>query len=361
MRKSAGSLLGVALLMLFVITGCSGSVKEQETTENIVAEETSIDSYATKKIGICIYQSSDNFMTLFSQSLVEYLKSQGFSEDNIFVYGSSNNQSIQLTQVKELVEQNVDALIINPVNSSIVSEMTDIGVENGIPLVYINREPGAEEESRWEEYDFDVCYVGCDARQSGIYQGELLIDIGKDKLDRNGDGVIQYYMIEGAPENIDAGYRTKYSISTVDNAGIKMDCILDKVANWDKVTAKLVIQNGLKKNPAPEVIICNNDAMALGALEAVEEAGLVAGKDVYVVGVDALPEAIEKVIDGSLAGTVFNDFITQSRSAADAAIRYIGGDSNEHYIGCDYIKVTADNADTVKGWIENLQTDIQPN
>ena len=344
MKNKLFCIIAAVLSVFLIITGCASGSNKVSSED---ATSISAGSYAQTRIGVCIYQLNDNFMSLFSRELVRYLISLGFSKENIIVYGSSNNQAIQLSQVEELVNKKVDAMIVNPVNSSIVHAITEMAVDSGIPLVYINREPSAEEESSWEEYDLNVTYVGCDARQSGIYQGELLMDLGLDKLDINKDGTIQYFMIEGAPENIDAEYRTYYSVSTLSNAGFEMDCKLDEMGNWDMATAKLITAKGIALNDVPEVILCNNDAMALGAIEAVKEVDLVPGVDVFIVGVDALPEALEQVKAGNLVGTVFNDYISQSHSAADAALRYLSGEKNEHYIGCEYVKVSADNVDEI--------------
>jgi methyl-galactoside transport system substrate-binding protein len=87
--------------------------------------------------------------------------------------------------------------------------------------------------------------------------------------------------------------------------------------------------------------------MALGALQSITSAGRTVGKDIYLVGVDALSDALEDVIAGTMTGTVFNDHIAQSHSAADAAINFVEGKTNDYYIGCDYVKVTKDNAQSV--------------
>ncbi|MCR4891464.1 MAG: substrate-binding domain-containing protein, partial [Lachnospiraceae bacterium] len=99
-------------------------------------------------------------------------------------------------------------------------------------------------------------------------------------------------------------------------------------------------------------VFCNNDAMALGALQAIQTAGRTVGKDIYLVGVDALTEVVEDVIAGTITGTVFNDHFSQAHSSADAAINYITGATNEHYIGCDYVKVTTDNAQEILDMIK---------
>ena len=164
----------------------------------------------------------------------------------------------------------------------------------------------------------------------------------------NGNGKIDYIMIEGDPENVDAQYRTEYSIKALEDAGLEVNCLDDQVGMWDQATAQQLVANSLSQNGNDiEVVFCNNDAMALGALQAIESAGRTVGKDIYLVGVDALSEALEDVLAGTMTGTVFNDHFSQSHSAADAAINYLNGTGNEHYIGCDYVKVTKDNAQEI--------------
>ena len=342
MRKRLSGLILTAMMVLAFLSGCGDAGESHSSFTDRASGE---GSYADRKVGICIYLESDKFMAMFRNELVNYLVLKGFSRDNILIYSSENDQDVQMEQFKELVTSHVDALIVNPVNSNVVRLMTDMAIANKIPCVYINREPSADEEDKWEEYELDVSYVGCDARQSGILQGKIILDIGEKKLDVNGNGRIEYYMLEGDPENSDSTYRTAYSVSTLENAGMKLECLFQDVADWDRTTARLATYKEMIGADKPELIICNNDAMALGAKDAALEVGLKPGVDVFIVGVDGLPEALESVMDGSLSGTVFNDFISQSHSAADAAINYIDGLSNEHYIGCDYIKISSENAE----------------
>ena len=161
-----------------------------------------------KKVGICIYQFSDNFMTLFRTELENYLIELGFSKDNITIQDGANDQATQSNQIDAFIADGVDLLIINPVNSSSAESITDKVVAANIPLVYVNREPSEDEEKRWEDNGWNVTYVGCDARQSGTMQGEIIADLGLDTIDKNGNGKVDYIMIEGDPENVDAKYRT---------------------------------------------------------------------------------------------------------------------------------------------------------
>ena len=331
-------LVSVLLSMAMVATMAGGAFAEDAKNADL----------ADKKVGVCIYQFSDNFMTLFRTELQDYLVSLGFSADNITIQDGANDQATQSQQIDAFIADGVDVLIVNPVNSSSAETITDKVVDAGIPLVYINREPSEDEEKRWEDNNWDVCYVGCDARQSGTFQGEIIADLGLDKLDMNGNGKVDYVMIEGDPENVDAKYRTEYSIKALEDAGLEVNCLDDQVGMWDQAQAQQLVANSLGQyGDDIEVVFCNNDAMALGALQAIEAAGRTVNEDIYLVGVDALTEALENVLAGKMTGTVLNDHISQSHSAADAAVNYLTGAGNDHYIGCYYVKVTADNAQEV--------------
>ncbi|MDO4633362.1 MAG: galactose ABC transporter substrate-binding protein [Eubacteriales bacterium] len=316
----------------------------------VMAEDVNL---ADAKVGVCIYQFSDNFMTLFRTELENYLVSLGFSAENITIQDGANDQATQSNQIDAFIADGVDVLIINPVNSSSAETITDKVVNAGIPLVYINREPSADEEARWADNNWDVTYVGCDARQSGTMQGEIIADLGLDTVDLNKNGKIDYIMIEGDPENVDAQYRTEFSVKALQDAGLEVECLDDQVGNWDQATAQNLVANSLSmKADDIEVVFCNNDAMALGALQSIEAAGRTVGTDIFLVGVDALDEALENVASGKMTGTVFNDHISQSHSAADAAVNYLTGAGNEHYIGCDYVKVTADNVADIQAQLK---------
>ena len=353
------SVLTVTAMAASTLAACGGAAKTEttkaaETTakaeekameETKAAVEEMSGDLSDKKVGICIYQFSDNFMTLFRTELENYLVSKGFKKENIKVMDGANDQATQTNQIQNFITDKVDVLIVNPVNSSSAATITDMVRAAGIPLVYINREPDQDEEKRWEEKNWDVTYVGCDARQSGTFQGEIIADIGMDKLDMNGNGKVDYIMIKGDPENIDAQYRTEFSVKALQDAGMEVNKLDEQVGNWDQAAAQSLVANALAKNGKDiEVVFCNNDSMALGALQAIQAAGRTVGEDVYLVGVDALEEACQNVLAGTQTGTVFNDFLTQSHTAGDAAISYLTGAGNDHYIGCDYVKVTKDNA-----------------
>ena len=216
--------VAAASAMSLSLVACGGT-KDNSTGGDA---STSDNPNADKKVGVCIYQFADNFMTHFRGELENYLIEQGFSKSNITIVDGANDQATQTNQIQNFITDGVDVLIINPVNSSSAATITDMVTDAGIPLVYINREPDADEEKRWEDNDLKVSYVGCDARQSGTMQGEIIADLGIDTIDLNKNGKVDYIMIEGDPENVDAQYRTEFSVKALKDKGLEVNCLDDQ-------------------------------------------------------------------------------------------------------------------------------------
>ena len=366
MKKKVVSVILAMTMVASMAMGC-GNSSDTTTSDNSTTTTTTNDAAASteasdaadatadaangdladKKVGVCIYQFADNFMTLFRGELENYLVEQGFSKDNITIVDGANDQATQTNQIQNFITQGVDVLIINPVNSSSAETITDMVVEAGIPLVYINREPDASEEQRWADNNWDVTYVGCDARQSGTYQGEEILETA-NKGDINSDGKVSYIMIQGDPENVDAQYRTEFSVKALTDAGMEVEELLKQRGDWDQAKAQQIAQDALNQyGDKIEVIFCNNDAMALGALQAIEAAGRKVNEDIYLVGVDALTEAVQNVIDGKQTGTVFNNHFAQAQAASDIAVKFLSGEKVDAVNMVNYEKVTKDNAQEI--------------
>ena len=323
------------------------------TTEETAAPEETAEAAEAKtyKIGVAIYQFDDNFMTLYRNELQSYMES--LQTDNvkyeITIVDGKNDMATQTEQINSFITQGVDLIICNLVQTSSADTIINKVVEAGIPLVLINREPlayDADGKTLDEQYEGIlnnpyVCYVGADARQSGTYQGEIVAAL-PDKGDVNGDGTVSYVMIEGDPENIDAQYRTEFSIKALTDAGIKVECLDDQVGNWATDKGQQIAANALAAHGDKiDVIFCNNDAMALGASAAITAANRTVGKDIYLLGVDALEECQEMVKNGTMTGTVLNDHVGQSHKAVDVAIQALNGEAIENYYWVDYVKVDA--------------------
>ncbi len=303
----------------------------------------------TYKVGVSIYQYTDNFMTLYRNEIENYFKSLETDDVKyeITMADAKNDMAEQTNQVRNFITQGMDVIILNLVQTSSADAVIDEIVAADIPLVLINREPlayDADGNTLDESYagildNAKVCYVGADARQSGTFQGEMVAALDNHG-DINGDGKVSYIMIEGDPENIDAQYRTEFSVKALTDAGIEVECLDDQVGNWDQTKGQELCANALSNyGDKIEVVFCNNDGMALGAATAIQTAGRKVGEDIYLLGVDALPEAIDLIKEGDMTGTVLNDHIGQSHTAVDVAVKLLNGEDIENYYWVDYVKV----------------------
>ena len=324
MKKILALLL--AVLMIASLAACVGN--------NAGPVE---DGTKTYKVGVSIYKFDDNFMTLYREELESYFKSLETDDVKyeVTIVDGKGDMTEQTNQVDTFLAQGVDVLIINLVQSSSAATITDKAKAANVPVVYINREPSADDMAAWDK----ICYVGADARQSGTFQGEIVAAL-PDKGDANGNGVVEYVMIMGDPENVDAQYRTEYSIKALTDAGIEVKELFKQRGDWDQAKGQELAATALANfGTEIDVIFCNNDGMALGAYQSIVAAGRVVGKDIYLLGVDALDECVEMVNNGTMTGTVLNDHIGQSHAAVDAAIDYMTAETVETDIWVDYAKI----------------------
>ena len=334
--------MAMASCMILSMTTCGGSkpaettaaateaatteaAKEAETTAAEVKEAAGGD-FSDKKVGISIYKFDDNFMTLYRTELERYLTEElGFKKENITIQDGKGDQAEQTNQIQNFIASGVDVMILNLVQASSAPQVTDMCKDAGIPVVYINREPDTAEEERWASDSISATYVGADARQSGTYQGEEIVETA-NKGDINGDGKVSYIMVQGDPENVDAQYRTEFSVKALTDAGLEVEELLLQRGDWDQAKGQQIVQDALTQfGDKIEVVFCNNDAMALGALQAIDAAGRKVNDDIYLVGVDALTEAVQDITEGKMTGTVFNDYMGQAKTAADMAVKFLNG------------------------------------
>ncbi len=316
-----------------------------ETTAAEVNEAVEGKDPAEVKVGISIYQFADNFMTLYREELEKYLIEElGVKKENISIMDGKNDQGEQMNQIRNFITQGCDVMIINLVQASSEPTVTEECNAAGIPVVYINREPEAEREQAWVDEGIKATYVGADARQSGTFQGEEIAEL-ENKGDADGDGVVRYIMVQGDPENVDAQYRTEFSIQALTDAGGEVEELVKMRGDWDQTKGQEITANALSQHGAKiDVVFCNNDAMALGALQAIEAAGRKVNEDIYLVGVDALVEVVEHVMNDKMTGTVFNDYFGQAHTAADKAMDFVNGKDVDNVYMVDYVKVTTENA-----------------
>ena len=305
-------------------------------------------------VGSCIYKFDDTFMTGVRNAMKAEMDAQG---GTLEIVDSQNRQPLQNDQVDTYITKGANALIVNPVDRTASLPLMEKAKAEGIPIVFINREPDADVMKAYDK----VWYDGAKAEESGTQSGEIIADYFKANpgADKNKDGKIQYIMLRGEQGHQDATLRTEYSIKAIKAAGFDVVELGSDTANWDKVQATDKMKGFISAAGIEniEAVLANNDDMALGAIEALKAEGYNTGdaaKYIPVVGVDATAPALEAMKDGSLLGTVLNDADNQGRAAVRVAVAAAEGKpitketvgyeiTDGKYIWVPYQKVTKEN------------------
>jgi len=331
------------ILMIVVLTfsGCQSSklTKEVENNQDII------------RVGVLIYRFDDQFV----QYVMEEIEKErellnALSDKQIIVdFVNGNNQSdFQLDQIEDLIDQDYDVLAINLVDRSAAAGVIDMAKAADIPIVFFNREPVQVDMARWDK----IYYVGSKGEDAGRIQGEIVAETWKAKpeLDRNGDGIIQYIMIEGQAGHQDATLRTDNSIKAILEQGIEVEELVRDTANWQRQESKEKFINYLNVfSEEVEFIISNNDMMALGAIDAMKELGYEPEDYIPIVGVDAIDAAVEAFNKGEMTGTVINDQKEQGKMVMLIAYylaknedpkKFIEGIESGKYYRVEYLKLT---------------------
>lgn len=309
------------------------------------------DTVTQIKIGVTLYDQYDTYLGQLMNSFNEFVAESRKNGNDIIVsvYDASNSQTKQNDQVKEMIEAGCQVICVNLVDRTDPSIIIDMARKAEVPIIFFNRELVESDLMQWEK----LYYVGADAFESGIMQGKLAAEaISRDKrIDKNGDGIIQYLVIEGEAGHQDAILRTEYAVDTLIGAGIKVDKEGSAIANWSREQAQAKVAQYINEGGEDlEVIFANNDDMALGAIDAYKKANIELSKRPVIYGIDGTQEGLQALLNGSLAGTVYNDKEGQAKALYELAYDLAThtdisdvGLTDAKYIRLPYTKVTIEN------------------
>lgn len=300
-------------ILIFIIVTITTVVLSSNTINTFAS---SILTYNNRNIinaSVLLWSYEDLFMSQLKQDL-EDVQKEHKDKVQFTIYDGKNNVSVQYETIDSILKGNADVLILilADVTDSIVEDIISKVKQRNIPVILWDINP--EVVSKFSNHYDKVVFMLSDAKKGAIAEAEILIDLwntNKKSLDKNGDNILQYVLLEGKVNNRVANERTKYVISTLNNSGIKTEQLALVNTNWLEEIAKTSIDAlFLKYGNRIEAIIGNNDAVAIGAIKALQEYGYNKGdktKNIAVVGIDALPEARDLVDKGFMLGTVSQD------------------------------------------------------
>lgn len=268
-------------------------------------------------VGVTYYDQSDIFLNELLDCFKKEIQDLESEEKKISVtiQGAGGSQRTQDDQVKELIDGGCNVLCVNLVDRTDPSEIIDLAREKQVPIIFFNREPVAEDMAQWEQ----LYYVGAKAEESGTMQGEMAAEAIKanPQVDRNKDGKIQYVVLEGEPGHQDTIIRTENAVESLKAEGIELEKLSYGLANWNRAQAENRMSQMISQYQTKiELVLANNDEMALGAMDAYEKLNYTESTLPLFFGIDGTKVGLEAVRDSRLSGTVYNDKEGQAKAMA---------------------------------------------
>ena len=345
MKKIIALLL--ALTMVFALAACAKQTTETPATETTTTPETTTTEENTTteetpaaetteaadlKVGVFYYTFADTYISSVRTALDAQLDSLGVAYQN---FDGNNNQTTQNEQIQTALTDGYNLLVVNMVTSGSPDVANEIiSMANGTPVIFFNRAIEADgNEGTVLNAIATFSFIGNDAPEAGHLQGKMVGEYllaNWDTADLNGDGKISYAMFKGDEANVEAIYRTQFGVEDANavlteagkpeleyfDASNTSKYQVDLGGAWSAQAALDYMNTNLSQyNEANgnmiELIICNNDNMAEGAISALETAGYNTGaegaKTIPVFGVDATDAAKELIAAGKMTGTVKQD------------------------------------------------------
>ena len=315
MKKTLAIILAV-VMMVSLLAGCG-----DKPAPNPDPAGSSLD------VAVFYYDFSDVYISSVRNSMNSQLGALGVKYNN---YDGAGNQSQQTDQINTAIANGANLLIVNIVETSspdAAQNAVEAARTAGIPIIFFNREVSNEVVNSYEK----CAFVGTDAPEAGHMQGKLVGEYllaNYDAVDLNGDGTISYVMFKGQEGNAEAEARTQFGVEDANavltaagkpelvyyNASATDKYLVDQGGKWSAQAANDYMSSILSEYSETngnmiELIICNNDGMAEGAVSALQGAGYNTGdgKTIPVFGVDATDSAKQLINEGKMTGTIKQD------------------------------------------------------
>ena len=298
----------------------------------LAASAAMMSGASAENIGVSMALFDDNFLTVLRNGIQKYADENGHT---VQIEDAQNDVAKQLDQINNFIASGVDAIIVNPVDTSATQAMSDAAAAGNIPLVYVNRQP-----INLDTLPDNQAFVASNEVDSGTLETKEICKLFKDA----GKTEANVYVIMGELSNQAAVQRTQDIHDVIDgpDCGVKINIIDKQTSNWRRDEAQNLMTNWLSTGTAFDGVIANNDESAIGAIQALK-AGGVDMKDVVVGGVDATQDALAAMQAGELDVTVFQNAAAQGSGSVDAAVKLAKGEAVEKAVWVPFELVTPAN------------------
>lgn len=350
---------------LFAVTALVTSAVVAAITSSATAVAATADSNdSARTVKVFYYSLNDMFMNQLSNALQDRALANRIK---VMQYDANSDLMRQVSQIQTAVSvESGDGcpIIVNPVDTQNGVAALRAAQKANVPVIFFNRQPSDNVLSSYDK----AWYVGTHPLSSAHYQAEVVAKYFKahPEMDKNKDGVISYVMLKGESGHQDTDARSNGFVRSLLEQDFKLDALASVNADWSQSKAQNQMTNIIDQAKIEniELVVANNDAMALGAVLALQAAGYNlpntndATKTIPVVGIDGLPDALDAVERGTMIGTVFNDYNSTADVIMRIAAAYLNGNEVteelvgypivNHTVDVPYFEVTNDNISNVK-------------
>lgn len=308
----------------------SGTTAAAAEKAGTAPSETAADAAEELKIAFFMFENSNTFTTYIRKGLEAY-----GAEHNVVVesFDGKSDQSTQTDGIAAvLAKDKYDLIVVNPVDSGAGATINVMCKEKGIPVIYADRAPDLN-GGVLNEYEH-AYYVGLDWSDPGVVQAQMVYDDWKnniEKLDKNGDGILQYVLLQGNIAQQNAIYRTEAIHNLLDgwneDGTMKSEQLDIQDGNWSSDKGKDVMDTwNVKYGDQIEAVLCNNDTMAMGAIESLKTAGAFGeGDGPAVYGINGIPDVWDQIEKGYMTGTVLTSPYREAKAIIDMTVNICSG------------------------------------
>lgn len=323
----------MAGVMMASLAGCTSSKGDTtSTTDTVATTENSSELGAEEaggsyKIGVLMKTMSDTYSNKLGEAIQSYAE-KTYSDCDLYLMDGQADIAKQISQAEDLIAKQVDVIILNPQDADGSAQVLDLAASADIPVIEINT------ETTRTDY---VSFIGSNDVQAGEIMGNFVME----QLGEEGG---QYAILEGEMGQSAQILRYEGLENTI-LANDKYECVATLSASWSRDKAMSTTEDWLGKYPDLKAVICENDDMSMGALQAAEAQN----RDLILIGTDAIPDALQAVKDGRVEASVLQDADTQASTAVDVAVKVAAGETVEARYDVPFQLITIDNVDEFIG------------
>ncbi|MGY0692392.1 ribose ABC transporter substrate-binding protein RbsB [Virgibacillus sp. FSP13] len=306
-------MIGCVTVLFVVLAACSTKAPGSDKSDD--AKEGSGND--TVKIGLSVSTLNNPFFVTLRDGAEAAAKEKGYE---VITSDAQDDPSTQLSDIEDLLQQDIDVLLVNPVDSDAIVSAVELANDADIPVITVDRSSEGGEV---------VTHIASDNVEGGQMAGEFIAE----QLENEGS-IVELEGIPGASATRERGEGFHNSIDEVDN----IEVVANQSANFARTEGLSVMENIIQSTDNIDAVFAHNDEMALGALEALEAKGM--SDDVVVVGFDATDDAVEAVKEGKMDATIAQNPELIGKTAIETASKVANGETVDEFIPVELELIT---------------------